>query len=127
MTQDDVADQLWWGLWRSIDENYKERYFLDVWEHFENAIRAAAYTGSLKEFLSKIKQRISMVIQAQFNAEILQVVESGDDDQVLDWLRSETTYLVMVCRVRNQERKQFPVGSGQSAVSSPQSAVKSKN
>ena len=107
LTQKFVADNLLWGLWRSIDESYKERYFQDVWDHFENAIKSASYTNSLKKFLSNIKSRIPLAIQAQFNKDIMEVVESDNDEIVLDWLRTETTYLVMICRLRNQERKEF--------------------
>lgn len=106
LTQEIVADKLLWGLWRSITENYKEKYFHEVWEHFENALKSASYTGSLKGFLNNIKTRIPLEIQAQFQKDILSIVDSGEDDQVLDWLRTETTYLIMVCRVRNQERKE---------------------
>jgi len=106
LTEEIVAHKLLWGLWRSIEESYKEKYFLEIWGHFENAIRAAAYTESLKKFLSIIRQRIPITILQKYNADILDVVESGEDDQVLDWLRADTTYLVMVCRVMNQERKQ---------------------
>lgn len=106
LNQEAVAKMLLWGLWRSIDESYKEHYFLDVWDHFENAIRAASYTDSLKKFLSTIKQRIPIVIQSQYQVDILSIVNSGHDEQVLNWLRNETTYLVMVCRVMNQERKE---------------------
>ena len=106
LTQNFVAENLVWGLWRSIDESYKERYFKDVWDHFENAIRSASYTNSLKRFLSNIKNRIPITIQAKFNRNILKVVDAGQDDLVLEWLRNETTYLVMFCRVVNQERKE---------------------
>ena len=106
LTQEIIADNLLWGLWRSIDESYKEKYYLDVWDHFENAIRAASYTDSLKKFLSNIKQRIPINIKAKYNQNILKIVESGKDDIILIWLRTETTYLVMNCRVKNQERKE---------------------
>jgi hypothetical protein len=33
-------------------------------------------------------------------------VEAGEDDKVLNWLRTETTYLTMLVRLRNQERKE---------------------
>jgi hypothetical protein len=107
LTQEFVADNLLWGLWHSIDESYKEKYFQEVWEHFENAIKSASYTNSLKKFLSNIKNRIPLTIQAKFNKDILKIVESGKDEIILNWLRAETTYLVMICRVRNQERKEL--------------------
>lgn len=107
ITQEKVASDLLWGLWRSIDNDYKERYKLEIWEQFENAIRSASYVGSLKGFLEKISRRIPMNIQVRFMKDILSVVDSGADDVVLDWLRTETTYLVMLTRLENQSRKEL--------------------
>lgn len=107
MTREYVANNLVWGLWRSIDEDYKNKYFQDVWQHFENAIKSASYTDSIKKFLDNIKTRIPVTIQAKFQKDIMSVVDSGKDDDIMDWLRTETTYLIMLCRIANQERKEL--------------------
>lgn len=106
ITQETVAENLLWGLWRSITEDYKCQYPREIWEHFENALRSASYTDSLKVFLTNFQRRIPIDIQAQFNKDILSVVEAGEDDKVLSWLRTETTYLAMLVRLRNQDRKE---------------------
>lgn len=106
VTQEAVADKLLWGLWRSIKEDYKVDYKMSIWEQFENALRSASYTDSLKVFLTNFQRRIPIDIQAQYNKDILSIVESGEDDIVLNWLRAETTYLTMLVRLRNQERKE---------------------
>lgn len=107
ITEEKVASDLLWGLWRSIENDYKDRYKMEIWEHFENAIRSASYVGSLKAFLEKITKRIPMNLQVQYMKEIRAVVDSGEDDTVLDWLRTETTYLVMLTRLDNQSRKEL--------------------
>lgn len=106
VTQETVAEKLLWGLWRSISEDYKTQYPREIWEHFENALRSASYTDSLKVFLTNFQRRIPIDLQAQYNKEILSVVEAGEDERVLNWLRTETTYLTMLVRLRNQERKE---------------------
>lgn len=106
ITQGLVAENLLWGLWRSITEDYKCNYPREIWEHFENALRSASYTDNLKVFLTNFQRRIPIDIQAQYNKDILSVVEAGQDDTVLNWLRTETTYLTMIVRLRNQERKE---------------------
>lgn len=106
VTQEIIAENLLWGLWRSITEDYKCQYPREIWEHFENALRSASYTDSLKVFLTNFQRRIPIDIQAKYNKEILSVVEAGEDDMVLNWLRTETTYLTMLVRLRNQERKE---------------------
>lgn len=106
LTEEVVAENLLWGLWRSITEDYKCQYPREIWEHFENALRSASYTDNLKVFLTNFQRRIPIDIQAQYNKNILSIVEAGKDDTVLNWLRSETTYLTMLVRLRNQERKE---------------------
>lgn len=115
ITQEQVAERLLWPLWRSVTDDYKSRYKREVWEHFENAVRSAAYTGKLRTYLSNFQGRIPCDIQAQYMRDILSIVETGCDDEILDWLRDETTYLVMLVRIRNQERKEAAAEAGNSA------------
>lgn len=105
-TQEEVADLLLWGLWRSISEDYKMKYPRDIWEHFENAIKSASYTGSLKGFLSLFQRRLPLDLQAQYIKDIKKVVDSAQDEEILNWLRTESTYMMMLVRLRNQQRKE---------------------
>lgn len=106
ITQEEVAHKLVWGLWRSVSTEYKKMYARDVWEHFENALRSASYTDSLKVFLSNFRAKIPCSIDGYHAHDVLAVVDCGSDYEVLDWLRSETVYLVLLVRVRNQEAKE---------------------
>jgi hypothetical protein len=106
ITQESVAEYLLWGLWRSIKEDYKTQYPREIWDHYENAIRSASYTDSMKVFLTNFQRRIPIDIQAQYNKDILSIVGAGEDDTILNWLRTEATYLTMLVRLRNQERKE---------------------
>jgi hypothetical protein len=106
ITEEQVANDLLWGLWRCVDDDYKERYKKNVWEHFENAIKSASYTGSLKVFLGNFQKRIPVDLRAEFTKEIIAIIDSGQDEIILNWLRSENTYLVMLVRMRNQDRKE---------------------
>lgn len=105
-TQEEVADLLLWGLWRSIHEDYKMKYPRDIWDHFENAIKSASYTGTLKGFLSLFQRRLPLDLQAQYIKDIKKVVDSAQDEEVLNWLRTESTYMMMLVRLRNQQRKE---------------------
>jgi len=106
ITQKDVAEKLLWSLWRCVDDLYKQKYLTNIWEQFENAIRSASYTNSLKKFISHIVTRIPITVQAKYQKDVLEIVDSGEDERVLDWLRAETTYMVMLVRVMNQERRE---------------------
>lgn len=104
--QETVADYLLWGLWRCVTEDYKMKYPREIWEHFENAIRSASYTDSLKVFLTNFQKRIPASLEVQYMQPMLSVIESGNDEIVLNWLRTETTYLTILVRLKNQERKE---------------------
>jgi len=105
-TQEEVAEKLLWGLWRSIDEAYKMKYPRDIWDHFENAMKAASYTSNLKGFLTLFQRRLPLDLQAQYIKDIKKVIDAGYDEEVLNWLRTESTYMMMLVRLKNQERKE---------------------
>lgn len=107
ITQELVAENLLWPLWLSVDDDYKSRYAKEIWEHFENAIRSAAYTGSLRVYLSNFQQRIPSRLKAKHLSLVNTIIQSGEDALVLDWLRDETTYLVMLVHIKNQEKKEL--------------------
>lgn len=93
-------------LFRCLSEDYKRRYVRNIWEQFENGIRAAAYTGRLTVFLENITGTLPIEIQAQYLKGITGVIQSGQDEAILEWLREETTYLTMLARLMNQDRKE---------------------
>lgn len=101
-----IVDKLLWPLWRGVGEDYKERYLKNIWDQFENNIRSAAYTNRLPIFLSKIKNLMNIEIQAQYNKDIAEIISSGLDEQILTLLRDETSYLAVLTRLKNQERKE---------------------
>jgi len=103
--QKQIAEKLLWPLWRCVSDDYKDKYKKDVWDHFENAIKSASYTGNMKEFITNFQKRIPVDLQAQYSKSILEIVEAGEDDEVLNLLRTESTYLVMIVRIKNQDRK----------------------
>lgn len=113
VTQELVAEKLLWGLWRCVSDDYKKKYKKDVWEHFENAIKSGAYTGSLKVFLTNFQKRLPVDLQAQYTKDIISIIETNQDDQILDWLRSETTYLVMIVRLKNQDKKEAYIANNE--------------
>ena len=106
ITQQQVAEKLLWPLWRCIFDDYKKRYSREIWDHFENAVRSAAYTGKLRAYLTSFQARIPSEIQAQYAQDIISVIDSGCDEEILNWLREETTYLCLLVRLMNQERKE---------------------
>lgn len=106
ITQERVAEGLIWPLWRSVSDDYKKKYPRDIWDQFENAVRSASYTDSLKVFLNNFKRKLPADVDAKHTTDVLSVVCCGQDDVILNWLRTETTYLVMIVRVKNQERKE---------------------
>lgn len=106
LTQQDVAEGLLYPLWRCIDESYKDRYKREIWEHFENALRSAAYTSRLARFLEIFRNRIPVILQAQYANRMNKIVASGHDEEILNWLRRETAYMTLLVRLHNEERKE---------------------
>lgn len=105
LTQEKVAEDLLFPLFRCIEEGYKERYYRDIWDQYEHAVRSASYTSKVPMFLENLKNRIPLHIQSQYLNQINSVLQAGADRQLLTWLRDETSYLILLTRVLNQDRK----------------------
>lgn len=107
MTHEEIAGNLLFPLWRCVDDDFKNKYKGDAWGIFENFLKTSACNENLKQFFEKLKRLLPMSWQYQYEKQILSVLQSGKDDAVLAALRSECSYLVLLTRALNNERKQI--------------------
>ena len=94
-------------IWRGIPADYKSRYRRTIWEQFENEIRSAAYTGSLAKFINSLCSHLQVDLgrtEAE-RAVAQEILKSADDRAMLKMLREETTLLVLMVRVDNEEKR----------------------
>ena len=105
MEHQTIADNLLWPIWRGIPDGYKMRYARSIWQQFEDNLRSSAYTSSLSKFLETVCVRLGVDLSAKELMNVRAVIESQSDQDVLRKLRNETTYLVLLVRLRNEERK----------------------
>jgi hypothetical protein len=120
ITQQRIGEELLFPLFRCLDEGYKKKYVKDIWEQFENNIRASAYTSRLTKFFENITRSMPITLERQYAEPVLQIIQSGLDEDVLTWLRNETTYLVLLARMRNEERKESLKSRQQDLFSEPE-------
>lgn len=69
-------------------------------------MRAAAYTSNLGKFVNSLCSKLQVQIGAEDSAEAESILNSGTDRALLKLLREETTLLVLMVRVANQERRE---------------------
>lgn len=105
MTHEELAIQLVTPLWRGIHPDYKRKYARSIWQQWEDNLRSAAYTAKLSTFLAKITARLSIEIHKEDTESVTTVMLSGNDKAILKMLREETTLLVLLVKVANEERK----------------------
>ena len=105
----EMAVDLLWVVWRGIDAGYKSKYRRTIWEQFENTVRTASYTNNLGKFAnslcSKLSARLGIKPEEAKVAET--ILNSGNDKALLKLFRDETTLIVLMVRVRNQERREL--------------------
>jgi len=101
-----IVEQLLLPLWEGIDLGYKERYRIDVWEHFENNIRVASYTSKLTKFFETITKLLPITIPSRHIESVEEILNRGQDREILRYLRYETTYLVLLLRTKKQKEKE---------------------
>lgn len=106
-TQDEIAQMFLWGLWRSIDSDYKIKYAKDCWTHFENAIKSASNCGNLKSFLAFFQRRLPTMLKNEFLEDFHAILNCNQDEEILNWFRTESTYMYLVVRLKNDELKEL--------------------
>ena len=102
----ETAADLLEAIWQGMSSEYKSRYRRTIWGQFENTVRAAAYTNNLGKFINSLCLKINSQIPGKHTARVNEILKSGDDKAMLKLLRDETTYHVLIVRVRNQERRE---------------------
>ena len=107
MTHEKIAQDLLFPLWRCVNEDFKTKYKADAWGIFFYFLKTAACNESLPIFFEKLKRLIPMTWQHQYEKIILETLRSGEDVAVLDKLRNECSYLVLLTRELNTQRKEI--------------------
>ena len=95
-------------IWRGVPLDYKRRY-MNIWEQFENNIRSAAYTSELGKFVNSLCLKMNNAragVNAAERDRFARLLSELDARQTLKMLREETTLLVLMVRVANQERRE---------------------
>ncbi len=101
-----IAFDLLLPLWEGLDSSYKSRYSKDVWEHFENNIRVAAYTSRLSKFFETITKLMPIQVSGRHVERIESLLNSGQEPIILRILRNEASYLVLIIRAEKQKQKE---------------------
>lgn len=92
-------------LWRGLSGEYKQKYARNIWEQFEDNIRAAAYTSRLSKFYNSICSRLEITLTASDLPDIFAGITATDEKLLLRQLREETATLVLMVRLENEARK----------------------
>lgn len=96
------------AVWRGTPADYKSRYRMTIWTQFENQVRSAAYTNNLAKFINQLCLKLNAEPgrNADDRTTIEKIVNSGSDRAILKMLREETTLIVLMVRVANQEKQE---------------------
>jgi len=106
MDMHQTAADLLTAIWRGIPNNYKSRYRRNIWQQFEDNVRSSAYTSNLGKFVSTLCWKLQAQIGGEDSADVERILNGGHDRALLKLLREETTLLVLMVRVANQERQE---------------------
>ena len=95
-------------LWRGVSKDFKSAYRTTIWQIFENRVRTTAnQTSTLRRFVSEFSRKLD--IQMSNPADITTVAQlcgSSTQQDAIDLLRSEASYLIMLLRVNIMERRE---------------------
>jgi hypothetical protein len=81
---------------------------MTIWQQFEDQIRSAAYTSSLGKFISSLCSKLGADVgRNEVDRKLAEgILNGGRDQKLLKLMRDETTLLVLMVRVANQERRE---------------------
>lgn len=113
-------------IWRGIPLDYKRKY-TNIWQQFEDNVRSAAYTSNLAKAINSLcgRMQATVGVNEAERAEAERILNGGHDAAMLKMLREETTLLVLMVRVWNQERheeweaKQVDAAADEAALEGP--------
>jgi hypothetical protein len=96
------------SIWQGIPTEYKSRYRMTIWTQFENQVQSSAYTNNLAKFINSLCSKLNAEAGKDkiYRAIIEQIANSGNDRAILKLMREETTLLVLMVRVANQEKRE---------------------
>ena len=100
-----IAAQLLTPIWKAISADYKAKYARNIWQQFEDNVRAAAYTQNLSKFYSRLCSRLGTEIQSADVEAVRDVLALGRDRELLRLMRDEAATVVLLVRVENEKRK----------------------
>lgn len=92
-------------LWRGVPGDFKQKYARNIWQQFEDNLRAAAYTASLSKFVNSICLRMQIQIANKDVAAVNEALATADERALLRQLRDEAATLVLMVRLENDKRK----------------------
>lgn len=101
------AAQLLGLIWRGTPADYKSRYRRTIWQQFEDQVRSAAYTGNLGRMVNSLCLRLGATLgtNAEDREQAGAMLAVADERALLKLLREETTLIVLMVRIANQERQ----------------------
>ena len=96
-------------VWQGIPNSYKSKYRQTIWQQFEDNIRDAAGTNNnLGRFINSLCLGLNATPgkNADDRKALLEILNDGNDKAIMKLMRNETLRLVLMVRVRNQERQE---------------------
>ena len=95
------------SVWKNIDfQNMPKRRRMNIYNEFANKVRSATLTSNLQKFIEQLSKK--MGVKLITDKRILDIIRNNDHSQMLDLLRTETTYLILLMR------EQIESGGGKS-------------
>lgn len=96
-------------IWRGVPSDYKSKYRMTIWSQFEAEIKSAAYTSNLGKFINSLCGHLGATpgttdAERALAGELIETL-SHDERSALKLLREQTTYLALVVRIDNQNRR----------------------
>lgn len=104
--ENEIAENLLFPIWESIDTDYKKKYSKNIWEQFENQILFCLFTKDIQNFVTKIKKSLPCQLNLENSEKIYFFSQSVDNEEVMKLIRQKSNYLIFLVRKLRDEKQQ---------------------
>jgi hypothetical protein len=101
----EAAVQLIAAVWSRVDwDGVSAKWRMGIWEEFGSKIQSAAMTSDAHRFVEALARK--MDVRSLNSDTVPFVLSTCDHDALLDLIRNETTLLVLMLRLRQEEKRE---------------------
>lgn len=103
--QQRIVEMFLWPIWLGMSPDYKRKYARNIWEQMESSVRYSGRSENLRRCFERLRRRVDSQVRTEHSRVVEEFIAGGGDAAILKTMREETSYITLLLRLKNDERK----------------------